>query len=151
MISLRPATSADWDRAWAIQEAAFRDLVTRTWGGWTAAQVRGCALAWNVARTLIIEDDGEMIGWLRRERSPSHDWLDLVVVAPEHQGRGVGTSILQRLIADARSRRVPLWLSVYQDNRARALYARLGFAEHPRDDLRVLMVWPADTIGSPDE
>ena len=143
--SLSPASAADWTLAWPIQRAAFQALVDRSWGGWDAEHIQACADAWNPLQTRRIEVDGEMIGWVRAEHLPDHDWLDLIVVAPQYQGQGIGSKVLQRLMAEAEARSVPLWLSVYRSNIARRLYARLGFAALERDEIRVFMVYPATT------
>lgn len=148
-LHLRPASTTDWDAAWAIQREAFRELVTATWGGWTDEMVQKCADAWDPVRTRLMEDGSELVGWVRVEHHPDHDWLDLVVVDPRHQGRGIGTEVLRVLLAEAETRRVPLWLSVYRSNPARRLYARLGFAELARDEIRVFMVHPASTRLAP--
>jgi ribosomal-protein-alanine N-acetyltransferase len=54
-----------------------------------------------------------------------------VTVSPEHQGRGLATSLLHRLIEHARGSGAEwLWLEVRPSNtRARRLYAHLGFAQ----------------------
>jgi len=57
------------------------------------------------------------------------DALQLADVAllPEYQGKGVGSSLIRRLLAEARARARPLRLQVAFDNqRARSLYERLG-------------------------
>jgi GNAT superfamily N-acetyltransferase len=142
-VRLVPATDSDWPAAWAIQRDAFLDLVTRTWGGWTDEQVRKCERAWNAGLTRMIHVEGAPVGWVRVEHHADYDWLDLVVIAPSHQNRGIGEAVLRTLLDEAAARGVPLWLSVYRTNPARRLYARLGFSEHPRDDLRVLMGFPS--------
>ena len=49
-------------------------------------------------------------------------------VTADNRGRGVGTILLERLIAEAQSLSLPaLSLSVEPDNFATALYQRLGF------------------------
>ena len=148
-LTMRAAVAADWDLAWPIQREAGRELVTRTWGGWDEVQVRKCAEAWDPSQTRIVEEYGEMVGWVRLEHHPGYDWLDLIVVAPQHQGRGLGTLVMRTLLREAQDRGVPLWLSVYQSNRARHLYARLGFSELPRDEIRVFMVFPPTTDPDP--
>jgi GNAT superfamily N-acetyltransferase len=148
-VTLTPAEDADWPIAWAIQREAFLDLVTRSWGGWTEDQVRKCADAWNTKHTRLIRSESEVLGWVRLEHGPDHDWLDLVVIAPPHQGQGVGTKVMKQLIAEADARSVPLWLSVYKTNTARRLYQRLGLREMPRDDLRVYMVHPTFAASTP--
>ena len=54
-----------------------------------------------------------------------------VTVAPEWQGRGHGSVLLESVVAHGRERGLgALWLEVRQSNhRARALYVRRGFAE----------------------
>ena len=62
------------------------------------------------------------------------DWVGLhaLHVAPQQRGAGVGTALLAELLDQAASSgATTAWLHVELDNpRARALYERLGFAEH---------------------
>jgi GNAT superfamily N-acetyltransferase len=147
--SLTRALPSDWDRAWAIQHDAFLDDVTRAYGGWTPAEIEKCERAWAPRSTQMLHIDGDLAGWIRLEHRADCDWLDLLVIATEHQRRGVGTSVLRSLMSDAERRGVPLWLSVHRDNDARRLYARLGFREVERDERRVFMVHPASTSSPP--
>lgn len=137
---LLPATDADQPWALALQREAFLDLVTRTHGGWNDTLLAQCADAWNVDHTRIVEVNGARVGWLRVEHRADRDWLDLVVLG--RRGEGIGAAVVGVLQREAHDRSVPLWLSVWRANEARRLYARLGFAEHPRDADRVFMVWP---------
>ena len=50
-----------------------------------------------------------------------------VAVSPEHRGRGVGTALMKRLLAEASALFPAVSLSVSPDNPARRLYERLGF------------------------
>lgn len=136
---LRSARAEDWPRAWEIQREAFLDLVTATRGGWTEELQHECRMAWNAERTRMVEADGQPIGWVRVEHRPDHDWLDLVVIDRSRHGRGLGAAVMRVLIGEAHARGVPLVLSVYRANPARRLYARLGFVETPRDEVRVTM------------
>lgn len=145
---LRWAAAEDWPAAWSMQREAFRPLVEATHGGWTEALVRGCEEGWSAAHTRMVSVDGRDVGWVCVEHHPTHDFLDTIVVEPSAAGRGLGTRLLGLLIAEARERGVPLWLSVWKENRARGWYARLGFREHPRDDRRVYQVFPPDTEGT---
>lgn len=70
--------------------------------------------------------------WCRRfpANEPGYGFVDAatpelaVAVRPEHRGRGIGTALLERLIAAAGP---ALSLSVDRDNPAARLYARMGF------------------------
>lgn len=74
--------------------------------------------------------DGECAGvvavrapWLRGP------YLELLVVLPEHQGRGIGAAVLRWLQAEAAPAR-NLWVMVSAFNEgARRFYARHGFVE----------------------
>jgi len=89
-----------------------------------------------------------VVGFVRVNKHPGHDWLDLLVVDPSSQD-GVGSQVLRVILGEAKERNVPLWLSVYLTNPARRLYARFGFAERPRDEIRMQMVYPASAIDQP--
>lgn len=137
--TLVAATEAD--RAWAraLQHAAFLPAVTEEHGGWTDALVAACDAAWDTAHTRRIDVDRTPVGWLRLVPHADHDWLDLLVIDPAHQGRGLGAAVVRRLLDDAHTRGVSLRLSVHRTNPARRLYARLGLVESPRDATRVWM------------
>jgi ribosomal protein S18 acetylase RimI-like enzyme len=53
--------------------------------------------------------------------------LDSIYLAPQQQRRGVGTILIQRLIAEADRSGMLVRLSTAKINPARQLYERLGF------------------------
>jgi len=85
-------------------------------------------------RVLVSFDSAEVIllagvpvGLLKVVRNPG-DWaLVQIQIVPEKQGRGFGSTIIGKLLADAVQARVPVKLSVLRTNPARKLYQRLGF------------------------
>lgn len=95
--------------------------------------------------TSVIEIDGARAGGRRVVRAADHLELAGLELLPAHQGRGLGTQLIQQLLSETRTLRLPMRIPVMKDNpRARALYERLGFAtvgEH--DDELVLERIPA--------
>lgn len=61
-----------------------------------------------------------------------------LVVMPEFQGRGVGTSVLRAAVERARARGVRVFLGTFHLNRAAGLYRRLGFREIGRTPMHIL-------------
>lgn len=92
---------------------------------------------------VIVAEAGGLAGFLALEG----DFLACLYVARRHRGRGVGKRLLDH--AKARKGRLDLWTHA-ANRRARAFYAREGFAERRRtagaNDERlpdVEYVWPA--------
>ena len=79
----------------------------------------------------LVAPDGELLGY-QVAMAGFEEWHLLnVTISPDHEGRGLATQLLHRLIDHARSTGAEwLWLEVRPSNvRARRLYAHLGFAE----------------------
>lgn len=79
----------------------------------------------------LVAPDGELLAY-QVAMAGFEEWHLLnVTVSPAHQGRGLATQLLRRLIAHARCTGAPwLWLEVRPSNvQARRLYAHLGFEQ----------------------
>ena len=75
----------------------------------------------------IILLSGTPVGLLKVVRT-QHNWdLVQIQILPEKQGGGLGSIILEKLLADADAARASVSLSVLRANPARRLYERLGF------------------------
>lgn len=65
--------------------------------------------------------------------------LEDLIVRPGHRGRGIGSALLRYLLAEAKKQgalRVTLLTDAHND-RARALYAKLGFQPSPMTPMRL--------------
>ena len=104
-----------------FDEAGFR----AGFAEWTAEQVRGEA---DGSTTSVVVVDGQDAGRLRVVRR--RDLLEIagLQLLPDHQGQGVGRTVADTVLAEARASRVPVELGVEKDNpRARAFWERCGF------------------------
>jgi len=72
-------------------------------------------------------------------------------VLPEFRGQGVGSTLLARLVHQARQRAYGLSLSVSQNNPVRSLYRRLGFdvVDRRGDSLVMLITWDTMATNGP--
>jgi GNAT superfamily N-acetyltransferase len=106
----------------------MHEYVLATWGRWNDEEVRQRSSE-NVAdgSTQIIELERAAIGIQVVARGPDCIQLLQIFILPEYQRRGIGSKLIERLLAEARSAQLPLRLRVLRVNPACALYQRMGF------------------------
>jgi diamine N-acetyltransferase len=117
-------------------------------------------VAWYIARSAyqrvwhpvgLATADGEVVGFAEWAYDDSDGTYNLggIVIDHRHQGRGLGRSALDALVAHLRAREVPgdIVLTVHAENeRARRLYERYGFSatgEVMEDELVMVLGRPS--------
>jgi len=92
------------------------------------------------AEYLLIERDGQSVGRLFLDRRA--DCLHILDIAllPHVRGSGLGTALLEDLIAEAGSQNKSISLYVDKQNTARRLYQRLDFQPAQEEGFYMLMV-----------
>jgi ribosomal protein S18 acetylase RimI-like enzyme len=75
----------------------------------------------------IVLREAQPIGLLKVVRDGSNWELLQIQLVPGAQGRGLGSTLVEGVIADARAAGASLRLEVLRENPARRLYERLGF------------------------
>ena len=144
-ISKRAATAEDYDLARKWHHEGFRDVVVKQFGTWDEDRQHGFFDdAWTPETTEIIIADGVECGYCVVEHRDNAIFLKDFVISPEYQGRGIGTAILTDLQHQAATMSVPIHLRVLHANRAKELYARLGFRPAGQTETHTLMSWSAD-------
>ena len=125
MPSLRPATQDDKKFCRELHWRTMRAYVEATWGWDDVDQQARFEAAFDPARTEIIEVRGEAIGMLVVDRGSDPLRIVSIEIAPGHQRRGIGSTLIDRIVDEADGR--PVSLQVLKANPAKALYERLGF------------------------
>ena len=121
----------DIDRIMAVMQAAFDPAYGEAWN---RRQVSD-ALALPNTHYLLAGSDGlrprdeqPAAGFVMSRGAADEEELLLIAVIPDHRGRGVGTTLLQRFIAAAEERGAArLFLEMRDGNPAESLYRRAGF------------------------
>ncbi len=142
-VTLRPATAADRPYLRSLHHRCYRRWVEETWGWDAADQDRRFAEAWTTDGRSVVELRGEPVGVLTTSRRGDHLYVDDIEVHPDHQGRGIGSWLLRRLLRDADEVGIPTRLQVLRNNPARRLYERLGFTIDGSTDTHYQMQRPA--------
>jgi ribosomal protein S18 acetylase RimI-like enzyme len=135
------ATPADWPWLENLRRAAYRDLFDATWGGWDEARhARHFAQCIEQGHIRIIELNGDRVGMVQVFDLPDAFEVGEIQVQPKHQGLGIGTRVLEDIIALAHADRKAVRLSVALKNeRALRLYERLGFRRAGQSDTHNLL------------
>jgi GNAT superfamily N-acetyltransferase len=127
-VELRVALTTNAEFIYRVIETTMRGYVEKTWGSFKEETTRK-----NVAELIaaqeyaILQFEGQDIGALSVQRSPTHIQLNQLFILPPYQNRGFGTRIVRELAREAREAGKPLRLRVLAVNPARMLYEREGF------------------------
>jgi GNAT superfamily N-acetyltransferase len=137
-IAVRPARAEDFDFCadlyFSEMERTIRELNLDL-----AKQAANLRHRWDLQQVGIITLDGADIGCVQRVTEGDALCLGQLFVAPAHQGRGIGTTIVQRLIEQAARDRRAVTLGVVKTNPALRLYQRLGFRTTHEDERKFYM------------
>lgn len=128
-ITVRIALEGDGDFAYETRALSMRRYVEKTWGEWNEAATRS-QISEDILhkRLSIIEVRNEQVGILRIDEFSTHIEIDQLFLLPQHQGKGVGTSLVRDELARAAVKNISVRLWVLRVNPARAFYERLGFS-----------------------
>jgi ribosomal protein S18 acetylase RimI-like enzyme len=140
---LVPTTPADAPWLERLRRAVYRELFEATWGGWDEDRHRRhFAACLERGGIFAIEIDGARVGMVQRFEHRDTIEIGELQVEPEYQGRGIGTQVLRDTMtaADARKRKVILRTGI-RNQRAIALYHRLGFQSVARTETHEQMEW----------
>ncbi len=80
------------------------------------------------AESGIILRDDRPVGRMLVDRTAREITLIDIALLPEHRNAGIGTDLIQELLAEAAAARKPVRLHVLKSNPALRLYERLGFS-----------------------
>jgi GNAT superfamily N-acetyltransferase len=124
---LQPWASEDVDALFDIHRRSAGPYVDELWGWDDVDQRRRFRDSLSSRRQKIVID-GRVVGLLDVSRTDEVVMIAGIELVPEMQGRGLGTSILEAVIADARERGTPVTLQVFEIYaRTHRLYESLGF------------------------
>ena len=114
--SLRAATPEDASFLFQLQCATMKAYVVQTWGEWDETwQSRYFRERFDPASTQIVVVQGQDAGVLWVERCPTEFFLRSIAILPAFQRHGIGTWLIQSLIAEAHGQGLPVMLLVLKD------------------------------------
>ena len=145
-MNIQPACQQDLPEILAVQREAFEaeaQLVndwnipplTQTLDELTNDWRKGIMLK-------AVNEDGIIVGTVRGHNAPDGFYIGRLAVLPQWQGRGMGTALLEAIIAIAEACRLVLFTSTKSERNLR-LYERFGFRPFKKSTTAtgVTLVW----------
>jgi ribosomal-protein-alanine N-acetyltransferase len=123
-VRLRSMTTADLPAVLRLEEELFAPDT------WTAAMYRDELSRPDTRVYLVAEDEDAMVGYAGLIAYDDEAHVSTIAVAQSRQGEGIGSRLLDALLAEADRRSPVVILEVRADNElAQGLYRRRGFTE----------------------
>lgn len=125
---LRQSSAEDAPIFYDVINQTMREFIILTWGAWDEERVQREAEQKSLdPKAQIIQVDGVSAGVFVVERCLTHIQLEQIYLLPKYQQMGIGTALLNSLIAEAKQFQIPVCLRVMVVNPAKSFYERLGF------------------------
>lgn len=152
-LARRPAGTSDAELLYEIYASTRQEeLAPLDWDAATkaaflrhqfVAQDRYYQATFSQASYDLILDGDQVLGRLYVNRG-EQAWLVIdIALLPPYRGLGIGTRLLQQVIAEAESVAKPVQIHVERFNPARRLYERLGFEQIADEGVYLLLQRPA--------
>lgn len=141
MFTFEPATVEDFDRLLQLRLRCMRESLERIgrFDEWRAYDRFRNSYRPHYTR-LIMQPQGELAGCVAMGPADGDLLLEHFYIAPEQQGKGLGSAVLRQLLAEADAAALPVRLSVLQQSDAGRFYARHGFMQTGEDEWDVYYV-----------
>lgn len=142
---LRPITPTDDEFLFRLHAASMGDCIVDVFGPWNEAVQRQFHRRWferALADAAVIVVDDEDVGVLQVASDGKDLYLGRIELLPHRQGRGIGSAVVADVVANADARDKAVSLHLFDVNRARRLYERLGFKVVGEDGRRLHMRRP---------
>ena len=127
-ITLRPANAHDYPMALELYLTTMAPMTADLMHWDRTKQCASFQQQWQLEEIKVIVKESENVGWLQVGPAERGVELRQFFIMPARQRQGIGTEIMQRLIAQWREQQtLPARLTVLKNNPARSLYETFGF------------------------
>ncbi len=141
VLSFRKAGREDMEWAYEMFRATMKSYIERTWGWDEIFQQHGFAENLPASSFTIVALNGEDAGTYSLTERDDHLWLEMLLILPQFQSRGLGSRVLGAIQTEAALKGKPVRLSVLKVNPALEFYRRLGFRVSGQDEWSFKLVW----------
>jgi GNAT superfamily N-acetyltransferase len=138
-IGLRAACNEDFVFVRSVYFETMRWIVERLFGWDQAREEKNFAQFFKLDEVRIITADAQDVGWIQEQVDSTSMNIGSFYVMPVMQRHGIGTQVLQALLAQARSQSKAITLAVVKMNPALHFYKKHGFTIVNEDEHKFYM------------
>lgn len=142
-ISLRPASNQDLDFLIKLRLLCMHEHFQRLGISYSKEQHLE-RINYRFDSAKIIVKNRQRVGMVKFFRDRDQWIIIQLQIAPEYQGQGIGSYLVNEIIEKAALERMPVSLSVLKKNPALVLYKRLGFEITDEFENDLSMTWKKD-------
>ena len=139
---IRNARGDEFDFAFEVKRDAMGPHIKARWGWDESFQRAHHARRWSERSWSIICLDERRIGTIALDWMPTHLQLGEFYILADHRGRGLGTAVLQSVLAQADIRSLETRIEFLKWNPVGELYKRHGFHVVSENDIHFFAVRP---------
>ena len=144
MTTFTPATTSDFDSLVALRIAAMRESLERV-GRFDPERARvRLQNSFYPEHTQFILWEGERVGFYTFRPMADGFHLEHLYVHPAHQSRGIGSQVMQRLIAQAEAAQQPIHVGALCGSESNRFYQRHGFVQVREEEWDIYYVRRSD-------
>lgn len=140
-IAFRKYAETDYDFIYDVKKIGYKKYVDEYFGGWNDEvqhKMFNNFIEEEKENIEIILCGTERIGFINGKLLPNGEYEQgNICILPQWQGKGIGTTILNRIIAEHKN--CDIVLRVFKSNPAKHLYERLGFKTYSETISHYLM------------
>jgi GNAT superfamily N-acetyltransferase len=140
-ITYEAVTVDDFEELLAIRISAMRDSLERL-GRFDPERARArLRNSFFPEHSQFIVDDQQRIGFYTFRPADDGFHLDHLYLNPQFQARGIGSTILRQLLAQAQLLGKPVYVTALRDSEANRFYQRHGFVQTHEEEWDIYYVY----------
>ena len=143
---LRDARPDDQAQIYHLKAQSVRPYVEKIWGWDEVYQQQDFARDFQaIEHFQVIEVGGNFAGFIQTSFSDPYYEIQELHLLPAYRGKGIGSQILRQIQETCTAREQTIRIGCFRENqRAKALYEKLGFVETSETDTHFILEYPHD-------
>ena len=126
--SFRPANLGDQAQLFELYRSVMGGYVEQIWGWDSRWQENDFSEHFDPEQVTVVVSEEQAVGYAQVENRGRELYVRMLLLAPEHQNKGIGANVLKRVIAGASEQHLGVTLQVFKINaRAKHFYEHHGF------------------------